>query len=635
MTENNQQNNSSWQTNLGLLKGLRNKIFIRAAFSAAILLLTAVLLFSLTAAWYTNVADTGNLVFVVKQWGFDGTISLDDNVFSATPGDGGVVAMQIENNGRVTAAAGITVSKSKLDDMMKKRLYFYVDTSFYRNAEIMDRVYVSNRGGYTYTLFPNSNISITQSTQNAPPLKWEWVYDVLGYYVYGKITDTSAQIDEYIRPIEYAYDPITTTFTAEGDLETIDGVQSANDFLLQLSATDGYEGQIDVSKKTANGYYPVYVNSEGYGVWAYLCTHSEILQNIKDDTEIGTSNGMKTYSVEINVTGSNSSETATNVSDPHTLISIIETTGYANLKLAQNIALDEELVIKSGYQIDIDLNGYQLTSDATNIISAEEGSKITLKNGTVFGNGQSVGIESNGAVVTLNNIVLSNVEEGVRVSDNANVSGADSRIYIADSEIIGDSDGLWIFGNNAVSDTMTTVIVERSTIAGNEYVGILCNGSYTGTNIQITDSTVTGFYAAVYHPQKESTLQIIRSTLTGITGLVVKGGTVNVNDSVISGIGTEDQITEPQYSKSGFSDTGDGIYLEANYDWAAEITITGDKTVVTSANAFAVRKYMLEDADSNIYIYSGTYNTDVSEYLADGTLQSENENGEFVVSSSE
>lgn len=634
MTANNQQNNSSLQAKVILLKGLKNKIFVRAVGSAVVLLLTVVLLFSMTAAWYNNVVDTGGLTFTAKQWGFDGTISIENNVFSVAPGDGGIVSMEIENNGQVTATAGVTVSKSNLSDLMKKRLYFYVDTPYYRNSEIMDRVYVSSRGGYTYTLFPDGNISVTQTTYNAPPLKWEWVYDVLGYYVYGEMTDTSIRVYEYIRPIEYAYDPITTTFTDIGELETIDGVKSAEDFLFELSATDGYEGQIDVSKKTIEGYYPVYVNSNGFGVWAYLCTYSEILQNMKDDTAIGSANSTQSYSVEINVTGANSTETSTSVSDQYSLMSIIEANEYSNIKLAQNIILDQELVIKDGYNANIDLNGYTIVSNAANIVSAQEGSKITMRNGTLLGNGQSIGVEAIGAELNLNNIVLNNVEEGIKVSDHMNVSGADSNIRIVNSKITGESDGLWIFGNNDFPDRITNVTIERSTISGNGYIGILCNGSYSGTNIHITDSTITGYYAAVYHPQKDSELQIVRSTLEGMTGMVVKGGTVSVKDSTIRGIGTADQITEPKYSNSGFADTGDGIYLEANYEWAAEITVTGDNTVVTSANAFAVRKYMSDDADTNIYIYSGTYSTDVSEYLAEGAEQSENESGEFVVNSS-
>lgn len=634
MTENNQKNNNSWQTNVGLLKGLRNKIILRAAFSVVILLLTGVLLFSMTAAWYTNVTDTGGLTFVTKQWDFNGSINIESNVISMAPGDSGIVSMQITNNGEETAAAGVTVSKSSLNELMRKRLYFYVDTPFYRNSERMDRVYVSSTGGYTYTVFAGSQISITAESQNAPALKWVWVYDVLGYYVYGRVTDENVQIDEYIRPIEYAYDPITTTFNSDGSLKTIDGVQTADDFLVKLSETDGYAGTIDLTKKT-NGYYPVYVNSEGYGIWAYLCNYNEILENIEYDTEIGSSNNTESYSVEINITGSNSIETALNVNDEETLKAIISTTGYVNLKLTDDMTLDEELVIKNGHRVEIDLNGHTLTSSAESIISAEEGSKISLTNGTISGNGQSIGVETNGAEVVLNNVTLNDVEEGIKIIDHKNDIAADSRVHIIDSQIIGDSDGLWIYGNNGDSDTMTTVIIERSTITGKEYIGVLCNGSYKDIDIQIIDSIVSGYYAAVYHPQKESTLLIERSELEGITGLVVKGGVVNINDSVIKGTGTIDQISDPKYAVSGFTDTGDGIYLEANYDWNAEITVTGDNTVVTSANAEAVRKYMFEETDAHIYISGGTYSKDVSAYLADGATQVKDESGNFVVSSAE
>ena len=631
MTENNQNNNNSGQTNVGLLQGLKNKIFLRAAFCVVILLLTAVLLISMTAAWYTNVADTGGLIFVTNQWGFNGSIIVESDVIDMAPGDSGIVSMQITNDGDVTATAGITVSKANLNDLMKKRLYFYVDTTSYRNAEKMNRVYISSTGGYTYTVFPDSRIYVTADSQNAPALKWEWVYDVLGYYVYGKVTDNSVQIDEYIRPIEYDFDPITTTFTPDGYLKTIDGYKTATEFITELSKTDGYSGTIDVSKKTANGYYPVYVNSEGYGVWAYLCTYSEILQNIQEDTEMGMTDQTQSHSVEINITGSNSGETAIEVGDKETLVSLIETIGFVNLKLTQDITLDEELVIKSGYQAHIDLNGHTLSSGATNIVSVKEGAKITLSNGAVKGNGRSIGVVTSGAEAVLNNVNLSNVEEGIKISDNLNESGLDSRVHIVDSEIVGISDGLWIYGNNVASATKTTVIVERSNIVGNEYIGILCNGSFTDIDIQITDSTVRGYYTSIYHPQKESTLSVGNSTLEGITGIVVKGGYVTLNNCIIRGTGTPDQIVEPGEQMSGFADTGDGIYLEANYIWEAQITVTGRNTVVTSANALAVRKYPQEDADSVIYLYSGNYSTDVGDYLADGAVQSQNSTGEYIV----
>ena len=631
MTGNNQNNNNSLESSLGLLQGLRKKILMRAAFGVVILLLTAVLLFSMTAAWYTNVADTGGLIFVASQWGFDGNISVGNDVVSMAPGDSGIVSMQIRNTGKETALASVTVSKANLSDLMKKRLYFYVDAAIYRNSERMERVYISSSGGYAYTVFPSSQINITQDSQNAPALKWEWVYDVLGYYVYGKITDDSVLIDEYVLPIEYPFDPVTTTFTEDGRLKTIDGFTTADEFLVQLSETDGYKGTIDVNARTANGYYPVYVNSEGYGVWAYICTYAEIIQNIQDDTNIGMQGSNEAHYVDISITGSNSTEAATNVGDKETLMAMLESTGYVNLKLTQDITLDREILIKTGFRADIDLNGHTLEFNGDRIAYAEEGSVLILKNGVLRGNGQKVGIETTGAELTLDSIVFTGVKEGIKVSDHQNKIDADSRIHIVDSEIIGQGDALWIYGNNGVSDTETTIIVERSTLMGNEYAGIVCNGSYINTNIQVSDSIVKGYYTSIYHPQKDSTLLIDRSSLEGMTGIVVKGGDVTINDSIVKGTGTKDQITDPKYSMSGFSDTGDGIYLEANYEWDATITVTGDRTVVTSENAFAVRKYMAEEEGAYIYLKAGIYNTDVNAYLATGAQQFKSGENSFVV----
>lgn len=635
MTENNRKINNSRQDRCGTLRSLRKKIILRAVFSVVTLLLTAVLLFSLTAAWYTNVADTEGLTFVAKQWDFEGDILIESGDVSIAPGDSGMICMQISNNGTETAAASVTVSKSDLSELMQKRLYFYVDTPFYRNAERMERVYVSDSSSYTYTVFPNSGINITETTQNAPPLKWVWVYDVLGYYVRGTVPDSGdAQIDEYLRPIEYDYDPFVTTFYEDGTLKTVDGIKTVNEFLREVSATDGYDGVIDPSKKTANGYYPVYLNSEGYGVWAYLCKEDEIEQNMSDDTNIGTSQDQETYPVKICVTGSNSRETAIEVGSKEMLVSALSTTSYASVKLTQDIALDESLMIQSGHRADIDLNGHTITSEADQIVVAEVGSKITLNNGTVQGNGSGYGVSSNGAEVVLNHIVMSGVEEGIKVIDHQNTMNADSRIHIVDSEIVGGEDALWIYGNNGDTDTKTTVIVERSTLVGKNYMGIICNGTYRETDIQLTDSTVKGYYTAIYHPQRDSVLQITNSTLEGITGIVVKGGVVNIENSTVRGVGTGSEITEPAYGVSGFKDTGDGIYLEANYEWDAEVHVSGSKTLVTSAAAEAVRKFEADAVGKTIVLNGGKYNTDVGAYLAPGATQTKTDDGYYTVNPS-
>ena len=112
---------------------------------------------------------------------------------------------------------------------------------------------------------------------------------------------------------------------------------------------------------------------------------------------------------------------------------------------------------------------------------------------------------------------------------------------------------------------------------------------------------------------------------------MIKGGTVAVHDSVIQGTGTEG-LAEPEYKNSGFSDTGDGIYLETNYEWSIEVTVTGQNTRVTSAGAYAVRKHAADDVGAVISLHEGSYNTDVSAYLAVGAAQSADGNGNYTVS---
>ena len=188
-------------------------------------------------------------------------------------------------------------------------------------------------------------------------------------------------------------------------------------------------------------------------------------------------------------------------------------------------------------------------------------------------------------------------------------------------------------GTDGDTDTNTTLIIERCTLNGSGYAGITCSGNYKDSDIQITNSTVKGYYTSIYHPQRESSMTIKNSTLEGITGLVVKGGIVNVIDSTVRGIATADQMYEPAYNVSGFTDTGDGIYLEANYEWQAEVNIYGDQTLVTSENALAVRMYKQDEPTAKITISEGRFSSDVSEYInQDATMTLTNE-GYYTVTS--
>ena len=154
--------------------------------------------------------------------------------------------------------------------------------------------------------------------------------------------------------------------------------------------------------------------------------------------------------------------------------------------------------------------------------------------------------------------------------------------------------GIQVFGNGDKNSRATTVIVENSTISSG-YFGICGNGSsaYYGTNLQIINSTVEGGWTAIYQPQQKSSLVVKDSTLTGFTGLVIKGGTATVKNSIIRGTAAADDPdvnvlpTAEQLAKSnsGFIDTGAGIYVEANYGWADQISlIVRDSEVTSEAN---------------------------------------------------
>lgn len=607
------------------IKALKSSIVLRAVMIVCILILTAVLLFSMTAAWFSNVTQSGGLTFTTETWNFDGTFLIENNSFKAAPGDEGIINMSLKNQGELTVAASLTASKDTMDEIMRKRIYFYVDAQTVRNDELVDRVWISSSSNYTYTVFSGDELVSGEDYNNIPPLRWMWVYDVLGYYVKGTLSDDGKMtVQDYIRPVQYDFDEIYTTFDQNGRLLTVDGKKSVNDFLAELTSFDGYNGAVtNVSEFGSHGYCPIDVNDSGYGVWLYLCTKDEIIENFNIDTSLASAENIN-CNAKINLTGVNSTSEPIEISNSDTLKTILNSTVPVVAKLTTDVKLNGTIPLTSDTYAVIDLDGHSITSSAENIFFAEPGATITLTNGEIKGDGQNSvsAIKTEGAKVTLKNVGIEGVEEGVAIFDHNSKSGADSYVYITDSNIRCSEDALWIYGN-AKSDNKTTVIVENSTLEGSGYSGIICNGSYPGIDITVKNTTVTGGYTAIYFPTDKSTLDIINSNLYGFTGLVVKGGVVNVTDCII--VGTGQTHTPPQYMGSGWSDTGDGIYVEASYAWDSVVNISGDKTNVSSSVGLAVRKYKADATNVTINISGGKFGSDVSAFLASGAQISESD----------
>jgi len=666
------------------LSRVQKRIYRQAALAGLTVVLTIVILFAVTSAWYTNVVQTSGLVFQAEAWGFDGNILVNRDAIQAAPGDTGVVHLEVENKSDSISAISLSVSKANMEDVMKKRLFFYVDTRMTRNNEIMDRVYLNNYESYTYTLFGQGNLILTEQTNNAPQLKWHWVYDVLGYYVLGQpVTYSSVVAEEetqtgeaepeepltrmsirdYLRPIEYDYE--NAIFSTEEDedgslvnkLDSVDGL-TPEAFLNKVFQTDGYPGNY-VGEPVAGGYYPVDIDpNTGYGVYAYLCSPSDVVMENDEDRKLGE----LAYKVEkeeyvseaekkklsseavLTISAQKNENTAVNVNTLNGLQAGIDQ-GMADLiQLGSDIHISSNntLLIPSDSRVMVDLNGYTITSETGNAIKVQPGGHLTMLNGAMNcpepdPQTKECAVYATGAEVVLSKVDMTGYDYGVYVGDHDGGNLLDSRVHMVDCEINAASCAVFVSGNGLLSAQKSQLIVERC-ILKSDLLTICGNGTATGngqwgTDIQVIDSEVHGnvekFASGIYQPQKDSTLRVYNSKVTGYNGIAIKGGHVIIMGSTIEGKGEKQ---EPSYSNSGFTDTGDAVYIDAGYGYEILLEIGniaagadsagGVESKLTSLYSKSLQVYE-ENADNvAVKISGGLFQEELpKKYLVENAVQ--------------
>lgn len=633
------------------VKDIKRKVKIQAAVAVMAVFLTVIFIFAMTAAWYTNVAKTNELNFETQSWGFDSEkITMAETNLSIAPGYSGIVPLSVDNSeGEEAVKIGVNVSKAPMLDLeLQKRIFFYVDTS--KTYEFIDedttddvsvadetvsKVYIgaSEAHNYLYSIMAGQTLVFDENYYSDVPLKWEWVYDMLGYYFIGTVdkdAESKVIVDEYIRPIEYDYEQ--AVFDREEDSETYQQLLSVNDttkeqFLTNVSSSDGYAGTIDFSKAVTievDGinyvYYPVETDAEGNGVWAYLCTLNEIEKGIEYDSQLASSTDKVTTKATIIITAFNVPTETKLVSTEDELLTALTSSDVDVIKLNNNVSVDSIIELSSDTDSVLNLNGYGLSYTGTetdyNMIKATEGSSLTIMNGELIGNGlgstaesrssvKSMAIQSTAADITLSNVIIRGFDGAVKVSDEGNTTGDTVlRVIGCDIETIGTS--FLVKGNGENTETMTKFVVQDSTITSTEYIGISGQGNTGrwGVDCVITGSTITGKYAAIYYPQQQSTMFIDTCKLIGDTGLVVKGSSVTVLDTEITASG---EYAEAKQT-GGVLSTGDGVFMEASYNWAATVQLKGN-TVVNSQNGYAVQLFGITDrGPGKMIIENGIYN---------------------------
>ena len=606
------------------------KIWKQALFALAALATLGVLLYSLTTAWYTNVAETTELVFETESWGFEGQVKALDTGLLLAPGQSACAALSVTNDGEQINQITVTVDKSSMPEELQKRIYFYVPATVKQHEETVECVYLSPYGGYSYRVMPKSTLLLTADSAADAPVRCEWVYDVLGYYVYGTLDKdhkliTAEQIKAskrkdveapvYIRPVEYDYDK---AIFQDDKLLTVDG-DKVDDFVKALLAADGYKN-VDTTKIVGD-YYAVNITgmseTEQTGLWLYLCTQTEIEAATELDTRIGTyryllarkddqgntveltEDEKKEYvsvaelltgtSATIQIAGQNLRTSIADVTEVKNLTAALEQ--GESVRLAGDMTLGEAITIPADKDVIIDLNGKQLTTAVVGqpVLEGAPGSSITVLNGTIDGGSRDTAVQLVGSSAAFSGVTI----QGRLLIDDKNESNENGTVSVVrlsncTLKTVGDEQvGVHVFGNGAASSSRTVLLVEDCTIEST-FAGILGNGSDDcyGTDIQVLNSTVKGKYAGIYQPQRGSRLLVQNSTVEGMTGIAIKGGTVTIRNCIVNGtaedgfVPTEEQV---KASRNGWLDTGAGVYVEANYDWAEEIAMTIAGSTISSA----------------------------------------------------
>lgn len=649
-----------------IVSEMKARIYKQAGLALTAILVTVALLFAMSTAWYSNVLEAGSLTFQAEKWELNADhVSSNGNVV-AQPGACGILPVSYKSTSDSIVNAYVNVSKEQMEVPLQKRIYFYTETPYTverkgnaegeSNKETVARRYLTNSTAAPYTVLSMGQLTMSDDFCTVDtPIYWEWVYDLLGYYVRLEPTDDGGVIEkEYLRPIVYDYDKATFD-EKSGNLATVDG-KHVDIFLQDITAEDGYlnkfvESNITTDSKTGTKYYTVDNDNQtalGYYTAIRLLTKQEIAEANAWDTEQG-KNGKSFNDLKITITGEAANVDIINVGTTEQLTNALQSENGGYIRLSGNLELTENITVSAKEPVILDLNGATLTGSATggDLFTVSKGANLTVLNGTIknsAGNKTLFGV--NNGKLTVSNVTATAEGEsqwGIYIQDNngATAQDGDSIVYITHSTISTGLPTVMVIGNNTTTAQKTRCVIENSTLTS-DYVAVYGNGQTVsgGTAIEIKDSIITGKYAAVSHPQDNSTLHAENSTFTGNTGIAVKGGTVYLDNCVVTGSATE--TLAGAFNNNGFTDTGAAVYLEAGYERDnIAVYITGENSRITAEKQQALLLYHdakdTKTRKARIAVSGGTYSSNVKEdYLADALFQStQNEDGTYTVTRKE
>ena len=228
-----------------------------------------------------------------------------------------------------------------------------------------------------------------------------------------------------------------------------------------------------------------------------------------------------------------------------------------------------------------------------------DGGMLTMNDGTIESTTKWDALYAQGgAQVTINGGLITNTctgAAGYAIDLYGNASGSGDPIAttltINGGSIVSNTAqkgyGISIYGNGA------TLNMTDGAITANHFA-ITGNGTakYGGTTINISGGSLSSATAgtAIYHPQA-GTLNITGGTITGQTGIGIKGGTLNISGGTIHAVGNNGGRVEGY--NNGINSSFAAVQIESNPGYAGNMSITvSDNATLISDSWYAFYEYL-------------------------------------------
>ncbi|WP_019892773.1 hypothetical protein [Allobaculum stercoricanis] len=182
-----------------------------------------------------------------------------------------------------------------------------------------------------------------------------------------------------------------------------------------------------------------------------------------------------------------------------------------------------------------------------------------------------------------------------------------------------DSPNVGLIGDPYQEVSNIKLTLKDVNIESNYYRGFDLHGTDKDLHLTLDHSTLTMTredYYGIYMPAQESSVTLKNnSTIKAGTGIAVKGGTLNVENSHVLSHGQE--FVPSTGAQSGFDETGDAIYVDGSYKFPISVNVKNSE--VKSEHAKAMRDlFVAEDSkDTTIVAESGKFSSDVMKYVPD------------------